>query len=184
MTARRARQDGFTLVELVMAIAILGIISVTVGVVSSVMFRTVGSSQARLTETRGPRYASVYWIPDVGSTETVNPAGTVCGGAGPLVTLQWNDDRTGLTTVSYAIDTTSGRILVRRLCTNGSTTPTRTTTIAPSIATPGAEVKCFDNTTSTWSACTTPDTDKSLRLMVTGAHGGGTFNIDAVREVT
>ena len=100
--------------------------------------------------------------------------------------MQWTDDRStlGVVTVTYAI-TTSGTEtqLVRRLCTNGSTTATRTTTIAPSIATTsGAVVTCGDGTT--YATCTAGDTDKSLLLKITPKSGGGTFSIDAYREVT
>jgi prepilin-type N-terminal cleavage/methylation domain-containing protein len=184
--AHRASEDGFTMVELVMAVAILGIISITLGVVGTVMFKTLGQTQDRLTESRGPRFASVYWVPDVASADVVNPstAGvpTVCGAAAPLVTLQWTDDRTALTTVSYGIVTT-GVVskLERRFCINGSTLPTRTTTIAPSVAPSATTVTCGNGTS--YSACTTPDTDKSLLLTI-AAKSGGTFSVDAFREVS
>jgi prepilin-type N-terminal cleavage/methylation domain-containing protein len=184
LRARRADEQGFTLVELIMSIAILGVISTSIGVVGVVMFRTLNQTQARLNETRGPRFASVYWIPDVASTETVNPSSglTDCGGAG-LVTLRWVDDRTSTTAVTYAITTVGlERRMVRRLCTNNSSTPTRTTVIAPSIATPGAEVTCGNGTT--YSGCSTDDSRKSLLLTLTPKNGGGTFSIDAYREVT
>ncbi len=170
-----------------MAIAILGIISTSLGAVGVVMFKTMNQTQARLDESRGPRFAAVYWVPDVSSAETpVNP-GTVCGSAtDALVTLKWTDDRpgVGVTTVTYAFDTTTPSTkLVRRLCTLGSTTPTRTTTIAPNVDQAGTTVTCGTGTTPSYSACTASDPDKSLLLTV-AAKNGGTFSVEAVREVT
>jgi prepilin-type N-terminal cleavage/methylation domain-containing protein len=175
---------GFTLIEMVIAVSILGIIATSIGVVGVVMFRTLGETQSRLNETRGPRFASVYWIPDVASTETVNPtaAPTACGATG-LVTLQWTDDRPtlGKVTVTYAITTSGTQTqLVRRLCTNGSATATRTTTIAPSIA--SAQITCGDGTS--YGGCQPLDSDKSLLLKITPKSGGGTFSVDAYREVS
>jgi prepilin-type N-terminal cleavage/methylation domain-containing protein len=179
-------ESGFTMVELIVAIAILGIISTTVGVVGVVMFKTMGQTQARLDETRGPRFASVYWVPDVASTESVNP-GTTCGSAAnTLVTLQWPDDRPafGVTTVTYGFDTV-GTVtkVVRRLCTLGSTTPLRTTTIAPNVVQASTTVTCGTGASPSYSACVTNDPDKSLLLTI-AAKNGGTFSVDAAREVT
>jgi prepilin-type N-terminal cleavage/methylation domain-containing protein len=183
----RSPEGGFTMVELVISVAILGIMSIALGVVGTVMFRTLNQTQDRLTESRGPRFASVYWVPDVSSAEKINPATagipTVCG-TGALVTLQWTDDRTAVTTVSYAIDTTGGTSkLVRRFCTNGTTVPVRTTTIAPNIATVGgATVTCASATT--YTPCTTPDLDARSVLLTIKPKNGGTFSVDAIREVT
>ena len=96
------------MVELIAAVAILGILSTSLGVVGVVMFKTMGQTQDRLTESRGPRFASVYWVPDVASADTINPVApavpTICGAAGPLVTLQWTDTTTtGVTTVSLRV---------------------------------------------------------------------------------
>lgn len=172
------------MVELIASVAILGIISTSLGVVGVVMFKTMGQTQDRLDESRGPRFASVYWVPDVASAEKVNPTGapTVCGAAGPLVTLQWTDDRTAVTTVSYGFVTTAGvSKLERRFCTAGLTTPTRTTTIAPNVVTADTQVTCGDRTT----ACATP-MPLAIKLLVlkVAAKNGGTFSIDAFREVT
>jgi hypothetical protein len=172
------------MVELIAAVAILGILSTSLGVVGVVMFRTMGQTQDRLNESRGPRFASVYWVPDVASADTVNPssAPTICGAAGPLVTLQWTDDRTAVTTVSYGIVTTGAvSKLERRLCTNGGTIPIRTTTIAPSVDTTGTTATCGNGTS--YSGCNTPDLRKSLILTI-AAKNGGTFSVDAFREVT
>jgi hypothetical protein len=170
-----------------MAVSILGILATSIGIVGIVMFRSMNTTQNRLEETRGPRFASVYWTPDVASTETVNP-GADCGAAGPLVTLRWtyyptNSTTGSVTTVSYALVTNAGKHqLVRRYCTGGSTTPTRTTVIAPSVTSTGATVTCGNGTT--YSACTTNDTDKSLKLTITPLSDTTAFSIDAVREVT
>jgi hypothetical protein len=174
------------MVELVLAIAILGILSTTIGVVGVVMFRTMNQTQERLDETRGPRFASVYWIPDVASTQEINPTGVVCGTGGTaLVTLQWDDYQKGDDTrVTYASTVAAGKTqLVRRLCPGGTTTPTRTTVVAPSVAaTNGAVITCGNGTT--YSACGADDTDKSLLLSVQPRGGGDPYTIDAYREVT
>ena len=65
---------------------------------------------------------------------------------------------------------------------SASTTPTRTTTIAPSVVQAGTTVTCGNGTTY-YAACTAGDTDKSLLLTV-AAKTGGTFSVDAFREVT
>jgi hypothetical protein len=104
------------------------------------------------------------------------------------VTLRWTDVPTSSapetsTTVSYALVTSAGKHqLVRRFCTGGSTTPTRTTVIAPSVTSTGATVTCGNGTT--YAACTTDDGDKSLKLTITPRTSGDPFSIDAFREVT
>lgn len=180
------KDGGFTMVELIMAVAILGIISLSIGTVGSVMFRSMNETQNRLEETRGPRFGSVHWIPDVASTEVVNPAGSVCGSGGTaLVTLQWQEVPTdSITRVTYATRVVEAKTqLIRRLCPNGSTTETRTTVVAPSVAAAnGVLVTCGNGTT--YSSCTAPDDDKSLLLTVQPKGGGAPYSIDAYREVT
>ena len=80
-------ESGFTLVELLISIVILGIIAGVITTSFVVLTRVSNQTQARLTQSRGPKFASVYWTPDVGSSEIVNPAGIRCGTAGvPAVT--------------------------------------------------------------------------------------------------
>lgn len=98
LTARHLetrREDGFTLIELVMAVSILGIISTALtGVVFSYL-KVTGSTEARLTESTDQQFVSAYWQTDVASIgrRTYNPSDT----ANPVPTQQsvWLDPTTG-----------------------------------------------------------------------------------------
>src|SRR5262245_47100134 len=103
--------DGFTLIELVMTVAILGIIAVALtGIVISYL-RTTVDTQARLTESHDVQFAAAYWQRDVASIgvrsttfdsdpnvhsfalqQSVGlPACTLPAGATEVVTLGWSD---------------------------------------------------------------------------------------------
>ena len=103
--------DGFTLVEMVMTVAIMGIVSVALtGVVLSYLRNTV-DTEARLTESHDVQFAAAYWQRDVASigvrsstydsSPTVHsfpleqsvglPACALPAGAAPVVTLGWSE---------------------------------------------------------------------------------------------
>ncbi len=64
---RLDRDDGFTIVELVISVAILGVVTVAlVGVVLAYLRHTV-DTQARLTESHAVQFAAAYWQRDVAS---------------------------------------------------------------------------------------------------------------------
>ena len=86
---------GFTLVELLVAITLLGIIMVAIGAMITTAFRTTTIVSDRLNASRAPKLVSTYWGPDVaGATTITRGAGGAggCGGGGgaPLVTFHWD----------------------------------------------------------------------------------------------
>ncbi len=111
---RRARSDdGFTLPELVMTVAIVGIIVAGLaGAVMSYLKHTV-DTQARLTESHDVQFAAAYWQRDVASIgarsntydepnhtfhyeQSVSSSGSLAGcslpaSMNPIVTLAWSD---------------------------------------------------------------------------------------------
>ncbi|HEY0890255.1 MAG TPA: type II secretion system protein [Nocardioides sp.] len=64
---RTAAEDGFTLVELVMTTAILGVITATLAGVVLSYLRTTVDTQARMTESHDVQFAAAYWQRDVAS---------------------------------------------------------------------------------------------------------------------
>ncbi len=135
----RARQgeEGFTLVEVVASVVILGIIMVPLGMAMVVGFRTVFGIQERLASAADVQKLSTYFPSDVASVDSdgVNPTRIedegVCkatAGEQSLITFRWDKDLgdNGQTVVRYvARGSGTGSQVVRRIC-RGSNTPVET----------------------------------------------------------
>ena len=67
--------DGFTLVELLIAIVIIGVITVPLGNVVIGYLHSTDATTARLLESHDVQIASAYWAQDVASigTSTTSP---------------------------------------------------------------------------------------------------------------
>jgi prepilin-type N-terminal cleavage/methylation domain-containing protein len=141
----RRGADGFTLVELLVAIAILGIITVPLSSVVIAYLRNTDATTARLIESHDAQISSAYWAQDVasiGARSTTSPFGLnqsvetavsynlglyPCGPAGTpsaIVRLAW-DDSSGpgaakLVRVAYVVQTVSGQTELHRLRCEGS----------------------------------------------------------------
>ena len=181
---KRRREQGFTLVELVIGVSILGIMMVVLTATFTVMARTTNQTQERFVQSRGAKFAGIYWNPDVASSELVNPAGVRCGTSGsPLVTFRWVDDRVAQPQVSTWATVSSGRStsLVRFLCAaDALAAPTRTTTIAPNIDGTGTTVTCDAGAGLT--TCGNDATPSRVQLTIQTADGR-TLAVDGAREV-
>lgn len=122
--------DGFTLIELVISVAILGIIVAALCGVMLQYLKTTTDTSARLNESTDEQFISTYWQNDVSSlgrrsfdssTKTVPPAQSVfVGSAGPggcgssvgsvVVAFAWNQFLVGASIPDDAWNTTSNEV--------------------------------------------------------------------------
>ncbi len=135
MTDRLQRDDGFTLVELLIATLILAILLVAVSAAMIVVLRTTGSTDVRLSESRDQQFAAAYFSEDAHGATTVSIGGTPkCGTDGAAVVEFVGQDFDAALTVTtkvvtYVVRAGSGadgsttRELHRLLCTAPTATP-------------------------------------------------------------
>jgi prepilin-type N-terminal cleavage/methylation domain-containing protein len=183
-------EDGMTLVELVVATLILGIIILPLG--SSVILGLGRTEQAaqRTTNTADQQVLASYFVNDVQSAAdvAVPPAAAACGVTDPLVVqFHWVDPvGTVDKTVVYSAPTTgtSAGEMVRVFC--DSTGVTRTATVIHALASVPSP-KC-DGVTCT-AATPTPQV-VALQVASRGTTGTDpssetyTFNLSASRRMT
>jgi prepilin-type N-terminal cleavage/methylation domain-containing protein len=129
--AARARgEDGFTLPELIMAIAILAIIIAPLSLALITGLRVVGKADEKYNDSRGSLISAAYFANDVSNANTITK-GAGCGGTGsPIVSFAWTDarrndsadvDAPASNTVTYAFDSSDplNQRLLREYCPNG-----------------------------------------------------------------
>lgn len=145
VTRRRPRDDGFTLIEMLLTVSIMGVISAALfGVVLS-YFQVSASTRTRLSESTDQQFVSAYWQQDVsalgrraltGGTTTTSQSVWVgaaapggCGSSVPgtvVVSFAWREFQTGTDpttawdgTVQEAAYVVSGTVLKRVRCKAG-----------------------------------------------------------------
>src|SRR5256885_1094795 len=166
LTGRRAMTDdsGFTLVEVLLVIVILGVIMVPLADMVLGALRQTDQSSGRLAESHDAQISAAYFAADVasiGTRSTVDPldpqllqsvetnvaynAGNYrCGTAGTpaaVVRFAWDEVAAGppVTTtvvrVAYVVQPAGARSTLHRLRCNGSATPVSDTVLAHDLVT-------------------------------------------------
>jgi prepilin-type N-terminal cleavage/methylation domain-containing protein len=122
---------GFTLVELLVVVAVVGVIGPVLAAAISMGLRVTTATTAELAASHNRQYEAAYFTSDVQSAVTIEDETstdvTTCMSAGQTLVgrLSWTDiSFNGTSTsraVSYATATVSGdRQLVRNTCTGGA----------------------------------------------------------------
>jgi large repetitive protein len=184
----RRDDDGFTLIELVITMVIVGIVMTAIVGALVVMLRTDAGATARLDETRGTQQLTTYFATDVQSTgygsDTTTPTtASVCTVSAPTpnanaVQMTWTEVIPNGTSSTYYVSYRyeplgTDWVLVRYACKAGALAPTRIV-VARSLAAPpvgwtGTSTPTAVAATSTSTSITLQMTTKSgYRYSVTG----------------
>jgi prepilin-type N-terminal cleavage/methylation domain-containing protein len=149
------REAGVTLIELLLAIAILGLIMAPITAAFIVYLKTSNNASAQLTESNGANLTTVYFAPDARSAVGFSQAATDCSGvAGEVVRI----DQGGGTSISYA---NRNNELFRVRCSGSLSGPNPTHALVtgldaahpPTYSTTCVPTPC-DGTMSNWSTIT------------------------------
>lgn len=176
MRLKRAREvpndGGFTLIELMITVIIMGVITVPLANLVISYFLNTATTQSRLSESHDEQIAATYWAQDVASigvrgsalsdgsfpTNTSVNTPFACAlpaGATPLIVLAWDSyDSSGTkssVSVAYARDSSNTQLL-RIPC--GGAAPALTAVLAHNLDPTVAPYCDFDGG-STHAACTT-----------------------------
>jgi prepilin-type N-terminal cleavage/methylation domain-containing protein len=183
--ARVRDESGFTLPELLMAIAILAIIVAPLTMSFITGLRAVGKVDQKFNDSRSGLISAADWSNDVANaTEIVLGSSGACGTGGTtLISFKWPDasaaganpwDTTVTTTpvnnvASYAYDATNTRLL-RRYCANGGSASQSVPAVSLDAQ---PTVVCLNADGSTNTTCSTdpgsPPATKLVRLSVVSA---------------
>lgn len=169
MTRRPRPEAGFTLVELLVAITILGIIMGAIGAMIVTAFRTSSTVSDELNASRGPKLVARYWPGDVENAQTVQLDGSGCGTGAAVVTFTMasvadpgtteptSADSTANTTITWAVVQDQGRSQLRRFVCVGGTNDS--STVVPELGSPAPSVEQSSSDPGHWTIrVSVPDT--------------------------
>ena len=134
-------QSGFTLVELLVATVITGIIVGALGTAFIVSFRATDEAGERLAVANDLQLLTASFGSDVQSADVVRRTSTTpgCGPDTPVISMQW-DDLGDIIRVSYVVDSSSSSTRLVRYECRGATTAQRV--LADAIGSPVQAPDC------------------------------------------
>jgi prepilin-type N-terminal cleavage/methylation domain-containing protein len=151
--AFRTADDGFTLIELIVSMAIVGVIILALGSALTVSIANSNSESDNLTASHHADLAASYFEKDVASSSGgITTSGTACNSSsGALVTFRWPDPATGITPLTRVSYSLVGQKLSRISC--GAATATlvladNVTSAAVSCLQSGAPTPCSGSPTT------------------------------------
>jgi prepilin-type N-terminal cleavage/methylation domain-containing protein len=178
---------GVTLIELMIAIVILGLIMVPLTGAIITGLRTTTESQKRLSESRSPLFTSAYFADDAQSADVngITIGGSpVCepGSGTNVVSFAWNESGTQYSS-SYVISGAGANtVLKRSYCRDGAP---ETIVAAPVL---GDNLTCLDGTQQPVCASVANDATGHPRIVTLTAttpnNENGFFTLTATRRAT
>lgn len=160
--------EGFTLIEVLIAVALLGIVMGVVATAFSVTIGSSGDATNEVLDSQAVGFTSSFLTTDAASATSISPTSPSCSGPGSLVlALSW-PDLASTVTVNYRLDAATG-VLQRLVWTGSGTCSGTPDTTELSRGVKGASA----------SVLTTP---KGVSLTLTGQLGA-TQTITAYRRV-
>lgn len=192
-TARSVDREtgGFTLVELVVVVGVLGVVMAGITSILLVSMKSTEQAKEQLNESGGLRIASVYFNPDVHSADVIANSGAAgCveapGNANNLVVQLTgtdaiaNDPQTLRTsTVSYVL-TDSGSSLTRYECFDGAP-PADVTVVSEGLA-PGNPPSVACRKRNGTAVVCSDTTATSITVTTTSAASGTQHSMTAARR--
>jgi len=183
----RRSEAGVTLIELMIAVLLLGIVIVplTSGMITGLI--ATGRARDRLSEVRAPLFSSAYFADDAQSSDVngISVGGTAaCGGGENVVEFTWTED-TAQYRASYVRGTRDGkRTLVRNFCSG--TSVQGTTTVAPVLTDTAPTVTCTDSAGNAVSCTLGTSAVRRIELAATTPNGENDrfFKLVATRRAT
>ena len=180
MSGRSRSDRGFTLTELLLSVAILGVIAPVIGGAIVAVWRTTDSTVEHLEDTGNRQRVQAWFVRDGNSAATVDKdaASSSCLGAGETLVLRmtWSETVGGSSVTRVATYATTGTApdltLVRRACGNSSRSLTTQSTVSVGFGlTAAPTATCYASDGSTSATCAST---QRMALTVTDASGSFT----------
>ncbi|HET9657479.1 MAG TPA: prepilin-type N-terminal cleavage/methylation domain-containing protein [Kineosporiaceae bacterium] len=187
-TGSHARDEaGFTLIELVLAIGILGVVMIAIVSVMLTTLKVNQETQQRTDDSVDVQLATAYFTDDAYGAQSLAQGGTAgCGTTTPLIQFSgstFTTDAAGTNTdttfvVGYYL---SGATLHRVSCSNGKTTPDSDHTLARDLVPGKATVDCYDKGNPNPTSCTAGTASVTLSIPESD---GSTFQLAGTRRLS